>query len=491
LSFRYNISVDSLTVVDLNEFPYMSFKVKASEAIPYRVQLFEPNATVNAGGAMNRAALETNIPTADEWVEIFVDLTDKFIHVTNSNLDTVFIEDHLVYQFLMVPNFGAGGATWQGTVWVDDIKLGKAAAPKTLIDTYTQDFTDFVIDPAKIFSETRAFDEGQRAPYTFSLEDGALKVDVDKNFTPSSGNNNFVSFRYNISVDSLTVVDMNEFPYMSFKVKASEAIPYRVQLFEPNATVNAGGAMNRAALETTIPAADEWVEIFVDLTDKFIHVTNSNQDTVFIEDHLLYQFLMVPNFGGGGALWQGTVWVDDIKLGKAAEPVVVEPSSNNFLSEILIDGIALADFDKETLDYDVLLPVGASDVPLVTATTEDATANIAVNDASGLPGTTTIIVTAEDGSTREYTINFTVDDTSVNEIISRSVIYPNPATDVLRIEATMGIKSVRIYSIDGRAVHTDLFEQGYVSLQHLNKGMYLIRIEYIDGESEHRNFIKK
>jgi hypothetical protein len=192
VAFRYNISVDSLTVVDMNEFPYMSFKVKASEAIPYRVQLFEPNATVNAGGAMNRAALETTIPTADEWVEIFVDLTDKFIHVTNSNLDTVFIEDHLVYQFLMVPNFGAPGATWQGTVWVDDIKLGKAAAPKTLIDRYTQNFSDFVIDPAKIFSETRAFNDGQRAPYTFSLEDGALKVDVDKNFTPSSGNNNFV-----------------------------------------------------------------------------------------------------------------------------------------------------------------------------------------------------------------------------------------------------------------------------------------------------------
>jgi hypothetical protein len=491
VSFRYNISPDSLTVVDINEFPYMSFKVKASQAISYRVQVFEANGIVNASGAVNRAALETTIPAANEWTEIFVDFTKLFIHVTNSNQDTLVINDKVIFQFLMVPNFGAANNTWQGTVWVDDIKLGKAAAPKTRKTTYTQNFANFTIDPAKVFSETRAFDGGQRAPYTFSLEEGALRVDVDKNFAPTSGNNNFVSFRYNISPDSLTVVDINEFPYMSFKVKASQAISYRVQVFEANGIVNASGAVNRAALETTIPAANEWTEIFVDFTKLFIHVTNSNQDTLVINDKVIFQFLMVPNFGAANNTWQGTVWVDDIKLGEAAKPPVVIPSSNNYLASVTINGTVYADFNKETLLYEVMLPVGTSTIPVVTATAEDASATIAITPAAQLPGTTSIRVTAEDGSVRIYSINFTVDDTGINELVLRSVIYPNPVLNILNIESTNEIRSIQIFSINGQAFSTEGVENGQISVHHLHQGMYLLRIKYIDDKIEHMRFLKK
>jgi hypothetical protein len=66
--------------------------------------------------------------------------------------------------------------------------LEKPQLQKPKTDSYVQRFTSFdVADTAKIWSETRAFDGGQRAPYTFSIDNGALKVDVDKNFTPHFG----------------------------------------------------------------------------------------------------------------------------------------------------------------------------------------------------------------------------------------------------------------------------------------------------------------
>jgi hypothetical protein len=136
---------------------------------------------------------------------------------------------------------------------------------RTKTESYVQRFTSFdVTDTAKIWSETRAFDGGKRAPYTFSIDNGALKVDVDKNFTPTSGNNNFVSFRYNISVDTLTVADMSEYPYISFKVKASEAIPMRIQIFEASFAVNTSGAINQAGFNSEPVPANEWVTLTFD-----------------------------------------------------------------------------------------------------------------------------------------------------------------------------------------------------------------------------------
>ena len=88
-----------------------------------------------------------------------------------------------------------------------------------------------------------------------------------------------------------------------------------------------------------------------------------------------------------------------------------EASHDATLSDIKVGGVTVAGFDAATLSYDVELPKGTviDDLPTVSYTLNHAGAAAVKTDATALPGATTIVVTAEDGTTKNtYTINFTV-----------------------------------------------------------------------------------
>lgn len=84
-----------------------------------------------------------------------------------------------------------------------------------------------------------------------------------------------------------------------------------------------------------------------------------------------------------------------------------EKSTNNALAAIAIDGTDLADFDPEVLSYTLSLPAGTKMIPAITYTPGDAyqTVNIVLNQALW---TARLTVTAGDGSTRQYVLNFEV-----------------------------------------------------------------------------------
>lgn len=84
-------------------------------------------------------------------------------------------------------------------------------------------------------------------------------------------------------------------------------------------------------------------------------------------------------------------------------------STNATLTGITVDGTPLAGFNKDTLEYDVTLPYGTTDVPVVAVTKADPSAIDTITNAASLPGTTTILITAPDLVTkRTYTIHFSV-----------------------------------------------------------------------------------
>ncbi|WP_052693380.1 X2-like carbohydrate binding domain-containing protein [Desulfosporosinus sp. I2] len=84
------------------------------------------------------------------------------------------------------------------------------------------------------------------------------------------------------------------------------------------------------------------------------------------------------------------------------------PSSNADLSSLAVNGTPVNGFDPDDTEYDVVLPFGASGAT-ITATTVDPNAGCTVTPAPSLPGSATVTVTAEDGSTTKvYTINFTI-----------------------------------------------------------------------------------
>ena len=85
----------------------------------------------------------------------------------------------------------------------------------------------------------------------------------------------------------------------------------------------------------------------------------------------------------------------------------VETNNNVNLNEIKIDGVTITGFQPSVLDYTVELPAGTTLFPDITYTKADAAQSVVVTKG-GLNGTTQILVKAEDGTTRIYTITFSV-----------------------------------------------------------------------------------
>ncbi|PLX10395.1 MAG: hypothetical protein C0598_10465 [Marinilabiliales bacterium] len=76
------------------------------------------------------------------------------------------------------------------------------------------------------------------------------------------------------------------------------------------------------------------------------------------------------------------------------------------LLDLTVDGVTIPGFDPNTFTYDYNVPTG-DPIPVVGATATDPNADVVINQATSLPGTADVVVTAEDGiATNTYTVNF-------------------------------------------------------------------------------------
>lgn len=87
--------------------------------------------------------------------------------------------------------------------------------------------------------------------------------------------------------------------------------------------------------------------------------------------------------------------------------IAVEKSEINSLEAIFLNGEPLAGFDPNTTSYQVSLPIGTTAAPAITWTPGDEYQTVSLT-AGGLAGTSRIFVTAQNGATRIYQINFSV-----------------------------------------------------------------------------------
>ncbi len=81
-------------------------------------------------------------------------------------------------------------------------------------------------------------------------------------------------------------------------------------------------------------------------------------------------------------------------------------SSDSGLSTIMVDGQAIPGFVSSTISYDYIVPLSITTVPSITVQTTQSNATYNITDATAIPGTTTIEVTAHDGTTTVYEVNF-------------------------------------------------------------------------------------
>ena len=100
-------------------------------------------------------------------------------------------------------------------------------------------------------------------------------------------------------------------------------------------------------------------------------------------------------------------------------------SSVTTLNGIYLNGTLLPGFAPNTLNYAYELPIGTTTLPAITCAKGDNYQNEPTILTNGVDGTTRIIVTAQDGSTKTYTIVFSVKQANSTALKSLSVAgYP-------------------------------------------------------------------
>lgn len=75
------------------------------------------------------------------------------------------------------------------------------------------------------------------------------------------------------------------------------------------------------------------------------------------------------------------------------------------------------------------------------------------------------------------------------------LLYPNPANDILRINAAQPLQRLEVIDLQGRVVlHQPLSgntTQASLQLNHLPKGMYMLRVHYSGGQTAIRRFLHR
>ena len=98
---------------------------------------------------------------------------------------------------------------------------------------------------------------------------------------------------------------------------------------------------------------------------------------------------------------------------------IVPPSEDATLIDLGYNDVKVPGFTPGTVNYSVVLPMGTTEIPLITATTNHPGATKVITNPPALPGMGYVRVTAQDGVTSiAYTISFTIDTKSNDASLS-------------------------------------------------------------------------
>lgn len=104
------------------------------------------------------------------------------------------------------------------------------------------------------------------------------------------------------------------------------------------------------------------------------------------------------------------------------------------LSDLTVNGTTIPGFDPNIFEYDYTVPNG-DPIPVVGATPSDTNATVDITQATSLPGTAEVLVTAEDSiTTNLYTVNFLYypgSDATLSDLLVDGVTIPGFDPDTL------------------------------------------------------------
>jgi hypothetical protein len=249
-------------------------------------------------------------------------------------------------------------------------------------------------------------------PSTRALQ--ALKGTNTNNGNPAAW---FAGFGF---ASSGVLVDLSFDTTLTLKMRSSRAnVPVRVRL---QTSRNSAPAYN---VDFTITSANTWEDITLDFAAANPAINGTEQ-----YGELVIQPNFDPACAAAGANCvitnDDTFYFDDI-----IQVTSTNPATDATLSDLTVDNTTVTGFSPTVTTYDVEVPIGTTTVPIVGATASQAgvgSSSTSITQATAIPGSATVDVTAPDGVTmRTYSVNF------AEETVSPSGIAPQQLSDGINL----------------------------------------------------------
>lgn len=219
----------------------------------------------------------------------------------------------------------------------------------------------------------------------------------------ASGNNVLAYTNFNYQGTEVTAQNLSAMEYLHVDIWTNASPASSIVQVSP---VNAGGVGE--FLVTINHVQGNWYSVDIPKS-AFTGMTWNN----------VIQMKFAAN--GAGSATPIDIYLDNIYFWKAP----VDPTTDATLSDLKVNGTTVAGFSSAITSYTVESP--ATPLPVVTATTTQATATAVVTQATAVPGSATVLVTSSNGTTKTYTVNFTLPVGP--QVSANNPIHPN--TDVV------------------------------------------------------------
>ncbi len=228
-----------------------------------------------------------------------------------------------------------------------------------------------------------------------------------------------------------------------------------------------------------MPSANGATETFTSGVTKQLTYSYDMSQTFVEELDDLLVVVMIQN-GSTKDIYQSAYGIENANYSNEAR-----------LSDMTLDGQPLEGFDPNVYEYEVLLPLGTVEEPILNGTPMDDGAMMIVNMAFAIPGTASILVYSEDlGETKEYKVNYDYDYVGQEENpVDLISVYPNPAKDKLHFNG-LDNSDVSVMTSSGKVViQKNNFSGNVININDLSRGVYIVSIRTKTGQYVHKKIM--
>ncbi len=181
-----------------------------------------------------------------------------------------------------------------------------------------------------------------------------------------------------------------------------------------------------------------------------------------------------------------------VNVGNGLSPIAVNDIGNtNYGVAVTINVLANDSGTDNNLDLTSLTILTQSPNGIAVANTNGT---ITFTPNSGFSGNAPIVYQICDDGTPSICVNATVTITvGINGLNEESIytsIFPNPATNYLTVKTNLNVKSLKIYSLEGKLLkEQEEFE--LIDIQDFSKGVYFIELNFENGKISRNQFVKE